>query len=224
MSPVVTLLVGEEGVEFHACENILCSLPFFHSAFQGSFREATEKKINMPEDEPEIVSALIEFLYNGNYTYAYDPRTTGRSDGSVGATELSVRTLVITEHSDRAVGKTVPPIGDLREGAFHVRVYALASKYNCQPLIKAAVKSFIYILLQLKDIDVVRHWKTAYGNGLYLSDWENDEGLAGFKKGLGKLLKDLYVVHRVEMDKTFAECPALGTDFLRIAVCSGAGA
>lgn len=221
MSPVVTLLVGEEGVEFHACESIVCNLPFFRSAFQGGFKEATEKRISMPEDEPEIVSALIEFLYNGNYTYAYDPRTTGRSGSTAGATDPPARTL---KQSDRAVGKTIPPIGGLKEGAFHVRVYALASKYNYQPLIKAAVKSFIYILLQLKGVDVVRHWKTAYGNGLYLSDWESDEGLAGFKKGLGELLKDLYVVHRVEMDKTFAEYPALGTDFLRVAVCSGAGA
>lgn len=203
MSPVVTLVVGDEGVTFHACESILCNLQFFRSAFQGAFREAIEKKILMPEDDPEIVAALIEFLYNGNYTYAYDPRT--------------------TEPSNRTIGTTIPPVGDLREGEFHVRVYAIASKYSCDSLIKAAAKSFIYILLQLKDIDVVRHWKTAYAHGLFLSDWEDDPGLAGFKKGLGKLLKDLYVAHREEMDKTFAECPELGTDFLRVAVCSGMG-
>lgn len=203
MSPIVTLVVGEESVEFHACESILCNLPFFRSAFQGAFREAIDKKIKMPEDDPEIVSALIEFLYNGNYTYAYDPRTTERSSGTVGT--------------------TIPPIGDLREGEFHVRVYAIASKYSCDSLIKAATKSFIYILLQLKDIDVVRYWKTAYAHGLLLSDLEDDLGLAGFKKGLGKLLKDMYVAHREEMDKTFVECPELGTDFLRVAVCSGMG-
>lgn len=204
MSPIVTLVVGEEGVEFHACENILCSLAFFRAAFQGGFREAEEKKITMPEDEPEIVAALIEFLYNGNYTYAFDPQT--------------------VERSDKTVGTTVLPIGNSRQGAFHVRVYAIASKYSCEPLVKAAVKNFIYILLQLKGIDVVRHWKTAYENGLFLSDWEDDAALAGFKKGLAKELKDLYAAHREEMDKTFAEYPVLGADFLRVAVCGSIGA
>lgn len=192
MSPIVTLVVGADHVEFHACESILCNLPFFRAAFKGGFREAAKKKIKMPEDEPAIVSSLIEFLYNDIYTYAYDPRTT-----------------------------VPPPPGDLREGAFHIRVYAIATKYSCQPLAKTAVINFIRILLKLKGIDVVKHWKTAYEHGLFLSDWEDDEGLAGFKKGLAKLLKDLYVAHREEMDKVFAECPALGTDFLRVAVCSG---
>lgn len=204
MSPIVTLVVGEEAVEFHACESILCSLPFFRAAFQGGFREAAEKKITMPEDEPETLAALIEFLYNGNYTYAYDPRTTKRSDS--------------------AVTTRVSPVADLPEGEFHVRVYATATKYSCQPLVKVAAKNFMYILLQLKDIDVVRYWKTAYENGLFISDWEDDDSLTGFRTGLGKLLKDLYVAHREEMDKTFAECPALGTDLLRVAVCYGLGA
>lgn len=196
MSPTITLVVGEKCVEFHACERILCNLPFFLAAFQGGFKEATEKKITMPEDEPEAVSALIEFLYNGNYTYAY-PRTTERSNING------------------------VPIADLREGAFHVRVYAIAGKYICEPLVKAAAKNFMTILQQLNGIDVIRYWKTAYDHGLFLSDWEDDEGLAGFKARLAKLLKQLYGDHREEMETTFAECPALSIDFLRVTVCTG---
>lgn len=201
MSSVVTLVAGEQGVEFHACENALCTLPFFSAAFQGGFKEASEKRITMPEDDPEIVAALIEFLYNGTYTYAYDPQT--------------------TERSDKLVGTTVLPIGDTREGEFHVRVYAIASKYSCEPLVKAAVKNFIYISLQLKGMDIIRHWKTAYEHGLLLSDWEDDKALACFKTGLARFLKQLYLAHREEMDTTFEEYPALGADFLRVAVCSG---
>lgn len=201
MSPTVTLVAGEAGVEFNACESALCTLPFFRAAFQGGFREASEKKITMPEDDPEIVAALIEFLYNGQYTYTYDPQTTERSDRSVGATLL--------------------PVADAREGTFHARVYAIACKYSCEPLVKAAVKNFVYISLQLTDMDVIRHWKIAYENGLLLSDWEDEKSLVGFKRGLARQLKDLYLVHGDEMDKTFEEYPALGADFLRVAVCSG---
>lgn len=201
MSPTVTLVAGAPGVEFNACESALCTLPFFRAAFQGGFKEASEKKITMPEDEPEIVAALIEFLYNGQYTYTYDPQT--------------------TERSDKVVGATLLPVADAREGTFHARVYAIACKYSCEPLVKAAVKNFVYISLQLTDMDVIRHWKTAYENGLLLSDWEDEKSLVGFKRGLARQLKNLYLVHGDEMDKTFEEYPALGADFLRVAVCSG---
>lgn len=197
MSPVVRLCIGPESVQFHAFEDIICRLPFFRAALQGGFREATEKEITMPEDEPAMVSALIEFLCNGSYTYTY---------GSEAATKISN-------------SETDAPDADLSEGLFHVGVYAIASKYDCQPLTYSAVKSFKYVLNALEGIDVVRLWKAAYSKGLSLSECdEDDDGLVAFKIGLPKLLKELYVTDCEEIEGTIGEYPVLANDFVRLLV------
>lgn len=72
MSPIVALHVGPDAVVFHAYEATLCRVPFFRAALQGQFREATEKKILIPEEKPEIISALVEYICTGNYTYMHD--------------------------------------------------------------------------------------------------------------------------------------------------------
>lgn len=69
MSPVIVLQVGSTPVTFQASEDILCRLPFFRAALQGGFREATDKIVSMPDDEPALVASLLEFLYLGSYTY-----------------------------------------------------------------------------------------------------------------------------------------------------------
>lgn len=197
MSPIVTIFVGPDSVEFHAYQDTLCRLPFFRAALQGEFREASEKKITMPEDEPEIISALIEFLYTGSYTYTYDPEATTVSE--------------TTEDT---------PVSDLTEGSFHVSVYTVAFKYDCQLLVRAAVASFTHVLKQLNGISVIRLWKAAYAKGLFLSECENDGDLDEFKGGLAKLLKVLYETDREEMESTISEYPALSSDFLRLVVSS----
>lgn len=191
IAPTVTLLVGTESVRFHVPQTLLCTLPFFTAALNGEFREASEKSITMPEDEPQHVSALIEFLYTGGYTYAYSPPQDIDSDA---------------------------PPADLAEGSFHVGVYATAFKYDCQPLVKESLTSFTGVLRQLKDIDVIRLWKAAYDKELLLSTVSADPNLEGFRNGLVALLKELYATQREEMDKTSADHPALINDLLHLVV------
>lgn len=62
-------------------------MPCFEAALQGEFREASEQKIKMPEDEPHIVYTLIEFLNRGRYTYAYSLVDKTDSDAPAGALE-----------------------------------------------------------------------------------------------------------------------------------------
>lgn len=193
MSPIITLRIGTKKTEFRAPEAILCQLPFFQAALQGRFKEASEKLITMPEDEPETVSALIEFLYTGGYTYAFKPQVSGDIDGASGV-----------------------PGGDVTQGAFHAAVYALASKYDCQGLAAAAVGNFNYVLKQLDGHDVIELWKAAYVKGLYLSQFETDGDHCTFIAGLGKVVGDSYRTQREEMDNMVSEYPAFATDLLRI--------
>jgi hypothetical protein len=66
-SPIVTLTVGREGRIFAAHEDVLCQSPFFEAACRGQFFEAQSKRISLPDEEAEIFSAVLEYLYKGDY-------------------------------------------------------------------------------------------------------------------------------------------------------------
>lgn len=196
MSSTVTLLIGSDCVEFHVSQRVLCTLPFFRAALQGEFREASEQKIEMPEDEPQIISALVEFLCTGSYTYAYPAQ--GETDSDT-------------------------PPRDLEEGSFHVDVYATAFKYDCQGLVKESLASFVRVLRKLKDFEVIRLWKAAYAKQLLLSTVRDDPNLAEFRRGLAGSLNWLYIRYGKEMERTAEEHPALINDLLRMVVSEGGG-
>lgn len=192
MSPVVALHVGPDAVVFYAQEATLCRVPFFRAALQGQFREAEEKKITMPEEKPEIISALIEHTCTGNYTYIYAVDATTDQNGA--------------------------PTPDLAQGCFHVGVYAVASAYDWPPLVSDALDNFVSVLSQLRGMEIVRLWQAAYEKGLTLPVCAGTGRLVVFEKVLPKLLKELYKTDGEEMDNMVAEFPALASDFMRFLV------
>lgn len=192
LSPPITLRIGPAEVTFHVSEEILHRLPFFKAALTGHFRESTERAITMPEDSPEVIAALIEYLYNDVYTYTYDDENT-----------MDV------------------PISDLKQGEFHVSLYAAASKYDCQPLAEVAVRNFMTVLGALGDADCLRLWKAAYAHDLPMSKWGITEPGCGFVKGLEAQLKNLYANHAEEVAQVFEEYPTLATDVLRVVITKG---
>ncbi|TDZ20777.1 hypothetical protein Cob_v006121 [Colletotrichum orbiculare MAFF 240422] len=66
-SPIVTLTVGREGRLFAAHEDVLFQSPFFEAACRGQFFESQSKRIALPDEEPEVFSAVLEYLYKGDY-------------------------------------------------------------------------------------------------------------------------------------------------------------
>lgn len=63
-SPIVTFTVGKEGRLFAAHEDVLAASPFFEAATRGQFRsESGSKRIDLPDEEPEIFSCVLEYLY-----------------------------------------------------------------------------------------------------------------------------------------------------------------
>jgi hypothetical protein len=69
-SPIVTLTVGRDGRIFAAHEDVLCQAPFFESACRGrdvSSGANQMKRIHLPDEEPEVFSAVLEYLYKGDY-------------------------------------------------------------------------------------------------------------------------------------------------------------
>jgi len=66
-SPIITLTVGREGRLFAAHEDVLSMSPFFAAACRGQFLEAQSRRIDLPDEEPEIFSCVLEYLYKGDY-------------------------------------------------------------------------------------------------------------------------------------------------------------
>lgn len=146
MAPIITLFVGQERTKLHVHEDLLCKLEFFQACLSGYFREASAKTINMPEDHPNIVSALVEYLHTKSYTYPYEAKEPQES----------------TKQSEVGVGGVSELTEDFDEGLFHLAVYELAWKYIYEKLIEVAQKRLHVVMGRLNDIDILRLWKAAY--------------------------------------------------------------
>ncbi|KAL5340130.1 hypothetical protein BJX70DRAFT_362257 [Aspergillus crustosus] len=69
LSPIVTLVVSREQRLFVAHENVLSRSPFFDWVLRDQFPiGSVNKALLLPEEEPEILSCVLEFLYKGDYT------------------------------------------------------------------------------------------------------------------------------------------------------------
>jgi len=67
ISAIVTLVIGQEQRIFAAHENVLSLSPFFQSVLQNQMMDSQTKKISLPDEEPEIFSSVLEYLYKGDY-------------------------------------------------------------------------------------------------------------------------------------------------------------
>ena len=59
----MTFTVGKEGRLFAAHEDVLSMSPFFMAACRGQFLGSQSKRIDLPDEEPEIFSCVLEYLY-----------------------------------------------------------------------------------------------------------------------------------------------------------------
>ncbi|PGH00782.1 hypothetical protein AJ80_09121 [Polytolypa hystricis UAMH7299] len=66
-SAIVTICVGPDQRLFAAHEDVLCVSPFFASSCRGQFLESQGKRINLPDEQPEVLSSILEYLYKGDY-------------------------------------------------------------------------------------------------------------------------------------------------------------
>lgn len=198
MNPDVKIYAGPNRTEYHASEESLCKLEFFRACLQGKFKEATEKAINMPDDDAAAVAALIEFLYTGRYTYAYTQDGTELRAGSAGAI-LHI------------------PVTDILQAEFHLAVYSVASKYDFQALGAAAAQNLRVITREADVVRVLQVCEAMYRDGLQISDLGKGETSAGFKGRLTEWVKSLCNEHRVELVTATGKYPDLACDLMDLA-------
>lgn len=65
---IVTIAVGKDQRLFAAHEDVLSRSPWFAEACREQFFSSPgQRRISLPDDEPEVLSAVLEFLYKGDY-------------------------------------------------------------------------------------------------------------------------------------------------------------
>ena len=67
-SAIVTIAVGKDQRLFAAHEDVLSRSPWFANACREQFFSSPgQRRINLPDCEPEVFSAVLEWLYKGDY-------------------------------------------------------------------------------------------------------------------------------------------------------------
>jgi hypothetical protein len=69
-SAIITIVVGKDQRLFAAHEDVLNTSPFFQSAAKDALYTSTSsssRRIFLPDEEAEIFSAVLEFMYKGDY-------------------------------------------------------------------------------------------------------------------------------------------------------------
>lgn len=66
-SPTFALIVGPEEKTFTAHGSFLSQSPVFEKICKSHFRESQTYQIDLPEDEPDTIRAILQYLYAGNF-------------------------------------------------------------------------------------------------------------------------------------------------------------
>jgi len=66
-SPIITLVVGRDQRLFAAHEDVLSQSPYLATILQGHWLEDGAKRVSLPDEEPEILSCILEYLYKRDY-------------------------------------------------------------------------------------------------------------------------------------------------------------
>ena len=75
-SAIVTICVGSAKLLFAAHEDVLCKSSYFADSCRAQFFNTPGKRVDLPNEEPEVFSAVLEYLYKGDYSpkLAYDKK------------------------------------------------------------------------------------------------------------------------------------------------------
>ncbi|KAH7153155.1 hypothetical protein EDB81DRAFT_447851 [Dactylonectria macrodidyma] len=129
-SAIVTLVVGAEQRLFAAHEDVLCASPFFTHALRNGYMDAATKRIALPDEEPEIFSSVLEYLYKGDY-YPRLVHNKRRNSWELEPTSEDDRAAVESTVYHRGVD------GDLLKDTV---IYCAAEKYGLEELKKLSLR------------------------------------------------------------------------------------
>lgn len=122
--------MGSEQRLFAAHEDVLCGSSFFTHALRNTYSATPAKRIALPDEEPEIFSSVLEYLYKGDYF----PRL--RHNKRRNSWELEPATTEDTGTVESTVyHRSIE--GDLLKDTV---IYCAAEKYGLEDLKKLALR------------------------------------------------------------------------------------
>ncbi|KAI1079032.1 hypothetical protein F5B20DRAFT_545904 [Whalleya microplaca] len=128
---IVTLVIGKDQRIFAAHEDVLCASPWFQQTLQTQYMDPQNtKRIHLPDEEPEIFSSLLEYLYKGDYY----PRLVHNKRRN---------SWEIEQHDDEGQGSNESTIyhhaidGDILKDTV---IYCTADKYGLEELKRVALR------------------------------------------------------------------------------------
>jgi len=133
-SAIITIVVGSDQRVFAAHEDVLSHSPFFASACRDQFFESTARRIALPDEDPEVFSCVLEYLYKGDYypRLLHDKRrNTWQLEGAVESPKLGGGRGTEATLLHSGVGDVI-----LRDTA----VYCAADRYGLEELKRLALR------------------------------------------------------------------------------------
>ena len=125
ISAIITISVGREQRLFAAHEDVLCHSPYFAQVLQGQFFQTTNKRVDLHDEEPEVFSSILEYLYKGDYSprMEFDKKRNSWNLQDVGN---GVNEAIVQSPAGPILKDTV--------------IYCQAEKYGLQELKKLALR------------------------------------------------------------------------------------
>ena len=81
--PTVSLVVGENKRSFHIHVDLLCDASsFFKAAYTGTFKEGSEKTMQLPEEDESTFEFFVDWLYHQRYQMVPEAESDDDSDDS----------------------------------------------------------------------------------------------------------------------------------------------
>ncbi|KAI9720139.1 MAG: hypothetical protein M1828_005785 [Chrysothrix sp. TS-e1954] len=170
-SAIITVIVGRDQRLFAAHEDVLSRSPYFKSLLKTLyFTDTPTKRLDFTFEEPEIFSAILEYLYKGDYY----PRLLHDKRRGVfhleGVTEVSSPASPLTVKSSRTGAAPAPSVQatlfHAGEGATILRdtaIYCAADRYGLEELKRLALrKQGLQASIEVSTI--LRSMRYAYTN------------------------------------------------------------
>lgn len=133
-SAIITIVVGPEQRLFAAHEDVLIHSPFLASACRDQFFESNDRRIFLPDEEPEVFSCVLEYLYKGDYypRLTHDKRrNTWGLEGQLESPKIGGRGSTDATIFHSGVGDVI-----LRDTA----VYCAADRYGLEELKRLSLR------------------------------------------------------------------------------------
>ncbi|CAI6339636.1 unnamed protein product [Periconia digitata] len=207
-SAIITLSIGREQRLFAAHEDVLSHSPYFQNICHGQFFSAANRRIDLPEEDPEVFSSILEYLYKGDYYPRLEYDTKRKSwnledGGDAGADGGIIHTTAGPILKDTIVYCQAEKYGLQELKKLALRKQGLQSGVQCSTILTSA--RFAYANTPDSDSKLRAHYlaliirarHTFKRSGTMQNEMENG----------GKLFFDLFVAMSNHMDDMSPRTP-----------------